>query len=147
MRMNHIKFAGILFFSFLHFFAQSQTADIVKIEFNSLTRGYHKQIILSADTLKVVENNDRMDEKNKVYCRKLTSREWDKLINSLKDISLTEVSELKSPTTNRTFDGARHSSLIITTKNDQTWGHAFDDENPHKKLELLMKTILETAKK
>jgi hypothetical protein len=145
--MERIKFTGILFFLFLHFFAQSQDSEIVKIEFNSLTRGYHERVMLTADTVKVIKKNERSGGEEKIQCRAISPGEWNKLVNSLKGISLTEISEFKSPTMNRAFDGARHSSLIITMKNAQTAGHAFDDENPHKKLELLMKIIREIADK
>jgi hypothetical protein len=48
---------------------------------------------------------------------------------------------LPSPTNKRAFDGAKHSSIIITLANRETYQHTFDDENPNEKLVPLMKCI------
>lgn len=126
--------------------SRSQVHDsIVRIEFNSLARGFHEQVVITPDSVSVLKKGSKTEEKDKSYTRVLDKEEWEKLINSLNDVLLSDIPELKSPTRNRTFDGATHSSIVITVKNDQSWGHAFDDENPHKKLQLLMNTIREIA--
>jgi hypothetical protein len=118
---------------------QQKGAIITKVEFTSLTRGYQKQVFLTADSL--VEVIDGRQDDTKVTKRKLPAGEWDVLIKSIGTVPLTEVQELPSPTSRRAFDGARHSTLTLTTKEGKSYSHTFDDENPHKKLQPLMDAI------
>lgn len=121
---------------------------ISRIEYSSLSRGgYHEQIMITPDSIRITKKEDRTEEGEKAYTRKLNAQEWTLLQQSLSHISMAEISELKSPTMKRSFDGARHSSIVVTASNGTSAQHAFDDENPHQKLTMLMKHIRTTAKK
>jgi len=126
----------------------SQTHDdIRRIEFNSGTRTYREQIILTADSVVCIQEDFQVDKKPRLTARKATEREWSGLIASLQDVRMTEIETLESPTMKRTFDGASHGSIIITTKDNSTFTHGFDDEDPHKKLKPLMSQIRKFRKK
>jgi hypothetical protein len=73
--------------------------------------------------------------------RKLAAAEWEELIKGIARISLAEIPELQSPTSRRSFDGARHSTIEIYTREGKSYTHSFDDENPNEKLEPLMEII------
>lgn len=132
-----------LFFS-IALYAQT-LSDITEIDYNSLARGYHEQIIFTPDSVKVVKKSHREAEKDTTYSRKLLKGEWEELIHTLNDVKLKEISELQSPTRHRAFDGARHSTIQISTSGGHSFAHSFDDENPHKKLQLLMNSIKKIA--
>lgn len=112
---------------------------ITKIEFTTLTRGYQKQVFFSADSL--IKIIDGRQNEHKVVKRKMDSEKWQELVKAASAVSLVEIPQLQSPTFRRSFDGARHSSIVITTRDGKTYTHGFDDEHPHKKLQPLMDLI------
>jgi hypothetical protein len=145
-----IKLKVITLFCFLATCCAStrgqSTSTISKIEFTSLTRGYQKHAILSADSLILVTEGREQD---KTLKRKLSKVEWNTLISSLKKVKLSEIPKLKSPSMKRAFDGAMHSTLTIITKDQKNITHGFDDEDANEKLRPLMiavKKIIESNK-
>jgi hypothetical protein len=118
---------------------QQKETIITKVEFTSLTRGYQKQVFLTADSL--VEIIDGRQDDNKVVKRKLPVGEWEVLLKSVRNIPLTEIQQLPSPTSRRAFDGAKHSTITLATRDGKSYSHTFDDENPHEKLQPLMDAI------
>ncbi|MBI1767388.1 MAG: hypothetical protein HY015_04475 [Bacteroidetes bacterium] len=114
-----------------------KTADIVRIEFSSLTRGYQELVVITADSLKATTPTQHKAIKNK---------DWTGVIKSLYGVHLNDIEGLKSPTMKRAYDGARHSTITIITKSGK-YSHSFDDEDPHEKLKPLMKVIHDTKKR
>ena len=114
---------------------------ITRIEFNSGRRGYREQIILTPDSIVSVQENFQTDKTPRVHSQKTTAREWSRLLDCLRNVRLTEIETLESPTMKRAYDGASHGSLIITVKDGTTYTHGFDDEDPHSKLKPLMEEI------
>ena len=117
------------------------TSDIVKIEFNSGTRGSHEQIILTKDSVVSLQENSQTDKVPQPVARTASAKEWSSLLDCLSQVRLTEIETLESPTMKRAYDGASHSSIIITTSDGSTFTHGFDDEVPHQKLKPLMMEI------
>jgi hypothetical protein len=127
--------------------AYAQTIDeINRVEFNSGTRTYREQLIVTKDSLSVVKEDFRTDERPQIIRRATTQQEWDSILKSLGNLRLSEIETLQSPTMKRTFDAAAHGSIIITTDGDRSFTHGFDDENPHKKLRPLMEQIRKLRK-
>jgi len=73
--------------------------------------------------------------------KKLTATEWKNLCHSFGDVFIAGIPYLESPTMNRSFDGARTSTITISLKDGKTYGHSFDNENPNPKLQKLMDAI------
>jgi hypothetical protein len=120
--------------------------DVVKIEFSSLSRGYSKQISITKDSL-IESSNVNRSADIKTVKREISSKEWEKLTQSINDFSIAEIGDLKSPTMKRTFDGARHSTITLTTSKGEIATHSFDDEQPHEKLQKLMNEISKMSSK
>jgi hypothetical protein len=116
--------------------------EISRIEFNSGSRTFRQQVIITPDSLVSVEENFRTDAKPVIERRKITSSEWQSLMSSLNGIKPQSISDLKSPGDKRTYDAASHGSLVLTTVSGQSFTHGFDDTEPHKSLQGLMKRIL-----
>jgi hypothetical protein len=140
--MNKLSFFLTVVISFLTLavFGQSKS-EIVRIEFNSGTRGHTEQIILTKDSIISVEENFQKDKASPGVARKASAKEWSRVLDCLSGVRLTEIETLESPTMKRAYDGASHSSFIITTSDGSTFTHGFDDENPHQKLKPLMMEI------
>ena len=114
--------------------------EITSIEFITATRGYQKQITMNSKTLTVKLEDHRQQGKAPVI-REMKKQDWDNLLQSLKDVPLAEIPLLKSPTMQRASDGARSSSIAITTNEGVIWSHEFDNERPHEKLQPLISVI------
>jgi hypothetical protein len=123
----------------------AQAQEVTRVEFNSGTRMYREQLIVTADSVIVVQENFQNDEKPRVVRRAIKGKEWNDIRDALKNIPLREVPSLQAPTNKRTYDAAAHGSLIISTRNNRTVTHAFDNEDPHETLQPLMKTIRRIA--
>jgi hypothetical protein len=86
-------------------------------------------------------DNARSSDSLKRVSEKLDKTKWAKLNTEIQSLSLPEVPLFKSPTMKRAYDGALHGILTITTMDGKIYSHGFDDENPHPKLQPLMKCI------
>lgn len=115
--------------------------DVVRVEFNSGTRAYREQLIVTKDSLSVIKEDFRQDQRPQIVRRSTDAGEWTSIIESIGGVRLSEIETLQSPTMKRTFDGAAHGSIIITTADGRSFTHGFDDENPHKKFRALMNQI------
>lgn len=115
---------------------------VSRIEFNSGTRTFRQQIILTRDSVVTIEENFRTDLKPQISRRSMNAKEWNSLLESLKGISLEDIDDLKSPTDKRTYDAAAHGSLILTDPAGKSFSHGFDDDNAHQRLQPLVKKIL-----
>lgn len=113
---------------------------IMRIEFSSLTRGYQEHITFTSDSMKY--SRVQAGHPKVAKARALKKSEWEDLLKVVQKIDLKEMSELKSPTMKRSFDGAKHSTISVITDSNQTFSHLFDDENPHEKLKGLMSAIV-----
>lgn len=115
----------------------------MKIEFTSMTRGFSKQIVATKDSLiATTSGRGAASQDRKV---KMRSQDWDKVIAAMDGVMLSEIPDLKSPTEKRIFDGARHSTITITTT-ATTVSHSFDDEQPNEKLQKLLKELIKLEK-
>jgi hypothetical protein len=120
--------------------AQHQHSQILKIVFSSSSRGYQEEITITQDSLQTFRN----DRKNSSLIndkKKIEKGVWQSLVKSIKDVSVTQIPELKSPSMNRASDGALHSTIKIISKDGKSYEHSFDNEDPAKPLMPLMKKI------
>jgi len=116
--------------------------SIQKVEFSTLSRGGHyEQIVITKDTLRFQKEKRRSREEKQTFSRIIEEVEWKELIQNTEHLNLHEIPTLKSPTMKRSYDGARHSEIIITTYENQQYIHRFDDENPHELLKPLLQSI------
>lgn len=115
-------------------------SEVAKIEFTSLTRGYQKQVFIDKDSLTILV--DGRQEDNKVVKRKITPDVWQSLVDELKNVKVREMDAYKSPSNRRAFDGAKHSTIKVTSSDGVEASHTFDDLDPHADLKQLLKLIL-----
>ncbi len=116
----------------------STTADsrtmIQKIELTEKTRGTHRLIIFTENSLTIILNGNKTT-------LPLSSSNWKYIFQDAEPIALEKISSYKSPTTKRYSDAALTSKIIITV-NDKTYNSAdFDSGKPPKELEALYTTL------
>ncbi len=123
---------------------QEQNA-VSQIEVNKVSRGYQEHVRITRDSLVIYIENNIAGNKPVKQSRKIEPEEWTRLINALGKQNLKEIPALPSPTMERAHDAALHSTLTITTEDNNSYAHGYDDESPHKILQPLLQTIREIA--
>jgi hypothetical protein len=119
---------------------QTKPDEVQRIEFTSTTRGYQERLVIDADSIVLVYAG-QVDRKEKRTAKANNKQAWKNIIQTIDNIDWSAFDTLPSPTNKRAFDGAKHSSIIITTRTEGSHNHTFDDENPNSKLLNLMKCI------
>jgi hypothetical protein len=120
--------------------------EISRIEYTSDTRGFHRQLILTPDSLTSVTEDFRASENPVIVRRAISRDEWTSLLSALGGIKPEEIQQLKSPGDKRAYDAAPQGSITITTKDSNSFSHGFDDPDPNEKLKPLIKQLLKLVK-
>lgn len=137
MTLNKSILLILLSLSYLKLLGQDN--HITKIEFQSVSRVYYENMIITADSLVVTKKVNRATQKTTTKSA-WSGKEWRLLLKDLKTVDLAGLPKLASPTQKRTYDGAKHSRLTIHD-GATTYEHHFDDENPHPVLLPVMNCI------
>lgn len=119
-------------------------SDIKSIEFRTGSRGYNRQIYFTRDSVKLVINSMRDEDRSRNTTTALKADEWNKLISSLDGVNVQELGKLKSPTMKRAVDAADGSTLSVTTTKESS--HSFDNLDPDPHLKKLLEVVLEIEK-
>lgn len=140
-----MKICLISLFTLLSIHLRAQPEDVLSIEFQSLSRNYFEKVLITSDSLVKRINKNRGSEEE-TETRIISKKEWKSLIKDLENMDFGQIQKLESPTKKRTYDGARHSTIKITTT-QAIYEHLFDDENPNRALDHLMKCIIQIRDK
>jgi hypothetical protein len=106
--------------------------------YETMTRGSRANYTLTQEDIKVVRN---MGGETKAS-EKMKPKDWDNLIEKMKEIDVPNISKLKPPSDKRTFDGAAHAVLTIKKGDEVYRSNSFDHGNPPSELKSLVKAIL-----
>jgi hypothetical protein len=134
-------YASLLFLSACALSQQSQPS-IMRVQFESSTRGSH--------TLLVIEENSIQKTFNGTLSQAtITPKEWSVLIGTLAHTSLTDIPSFPSKANRHQSDGAMQSTLSIQVQHQAEWiqSQAFDDAKSPAELANLMKEIQRLEKK
>jgi hypothetical protein len=123
-----------------HACAQKQD-DITAITLTKQTRGYVEEVVISRDSVHAMVENHRVPDQSKHLKSSIDQDDWARVVMTLKDVNLTDVDGLQSPTMDRARDAAMQSTIVISFKGGKSVSHSFDDENPHRDLKPLLEAI------
>lgn len=118
--------------------------DIVSYEYHSTTMMGKTKVIITQDSV-ITTFNGRGEPTR--TARVTQSSEWTSLAASLKDVDLSKISTLESPTNKRATDAAPYGTIIVTTKDSTYTSASFDGKNPHDMLKPLMEEIVKVWEK
>jgi hypothetical protein len=113
--------------------------DIVSYEYHSTTMMGKTKVIITQDSV-ITTFNGRGEPTRSA--RATQSSEWTSLAASLKDVDLSKISTLESPTNKRATDAAPYGTIFVTTKDSTYTSASFDGKNPHEMLMPLMQEII-----
>ncbi|AUC16363.1 hypothetical protein BTO06_14925 [Tenacibaculum sp. SZ-18] len=137
--MKYFKLIVILFTSLNGVSQKSNISSdsIQEIVFNAQTRGKLENITISDKAIFY-----KTYETSKTFG--IDSDQKKQLTDLIKKIDLQNISNIKAPSNKRAFDGALQATLSIKTESNNYVSSQFDDDNPPKKLKVLielMKTL------
>ncbi|WP_378180048.1 hypothetical protein [Aquimarina sp. SS2-1] len=112
--------------------------NILLVEYDAISRGYFFAVKITNDSITKFKDRSKQESVSKPCSKK----GWSEIISSLKKLELEKISDLKAPSDKRTFDGAAHAQLKITTTKETYTSTSFDDGNPPQELKPLVNTIL-----
>ncbi len=121
--------------------AQNNTSNqnsINVIEYEAVSRGYFLAITIDKDSITKFKDRNRKESAS-VSC---SLKDWNTIIADMKKIEFEKITDLKAPSDKRTFDGAAHAQLKITTSTQIYTSNSFDHGNPPQELKSLVDTIL-----
>ena len=136
-----MKFILVLIFPMLMAETCSQNKDQdkdISFTYEMITRGSRANYTLNKEDIKVVKN---MGTETKAS-EKMTSKDWENLIEKMKEVDVPNIHKLKPPSDKRTFDGAAHAILTIKVGDEVYKSNSFDHGNPPSALKPLVKAIL-----
>ena len=108
-----------------------------KIEYEALSRGFYNKFIFQNSAITIITQRDSKGESVK-----LSKKDISDIMLLVKGIKLETMSTLKAPTDARTYDGAAHGNITITTNGKVYVGPGFDAGTPPKELVKIVDKIL-----
>jgi hypothetical protein len=136
-----MKFILILLLPILMVETCSQNNDQdqdITITYETITRGSRALYTMTKEEIKLLKN---MGAETKAS-EKMTSKDWDNLMEKMEEIDVPNINKLKPPSDKRTFDGAAHAVLSIKMGDEVYTSNSFDHGNPPSALKPLVKAIL-----
>ena len=120
------------------------TPKITSYEYLTGTRGYNLSIKVTKETTTITERKgtNLPHEKNTITNPEL----WKSLQNGSKEIELSKISELESPTNRRLIDAAMFSRVVFTTLDSTFKSSSFDHGQPPAMLKAVVDSLANLKK-
>ncbi|WP_353779157.1 hypothetical protein [Winogradskyella sp. 3972H.M.0a.05] len=108
------------------------------ITYEASTRGYFHKVWVTKDTIRTT--TDRYMKSIEGY--PCPEKDWEELMEAMKDIKLTSLSELEPPSKAFQYDGAAMASLKVQDGDVIYATPIFDNGNPPKSIAAVVKKVL-----
>jgi hypothetical protein len=112
-----------------------------QIEYTAVSRGVFIKIV--AQNKSVLVSNDRNAP---AITHKIDDAKWNQIVSAFSAINLESIPSLKAPSEKRFYDGAAIGNLTIIQNQKTYQTKGFDHGFPPKKIEKLVKLLLDFAK-
>ncbi|GGB77009.1 hypothetical protein GCM10007424_16280 [Flavobacterium suaedae] len=119
---------------------KKQSADVA-LEYEAVTRGTYKKVIVKQDTVITLNENNV----NKAITTVLPKKDWNSILKMLSKIDYKKLNTIAPPSTKHQVDAALAAGLKVITKDRTYHSHTFDHGNPPEALQPLVEKILEVS--
>ena len=120
--------------------ALKKESEYIAFEYEAMTRGAYKKVIVKQDTVITITGRDAMP-----ITTGLKKGDWNELLAELAKVDLDKISELKPPSTRSHVDAALAANLKVIRKNKTYQSNGFDHGNPPAEIKELVEEILEVS--
>ncbi|WP_159801494.1 hypothetical protein [Flavobacterium sp. MK4S-17] len=127
--------------------ALKKQGDKIFFEYEALTRGAYKKVIVKHDTI-ITINEKALDKErviDKFVNKKPKKRNWNKILAELEKVNLNKLSTLKPPSTRSHHDGALIANLKVIKQDTTYQSSSFDHGNPPMEIKGLVNRIIEVS--
>lgn len=114
----------------------------IAFNYSAMSRGRFLNINVNDSMISISKDRD-----SKPVSKGITKDTWNQLNSLLETINLDSISNLKSPTEARFYDGASIGTLKISKNSKVYESSSFDHGTPAREIEALVKEILSLAEK
>ncbi|MEO8234411.1 MAG: hypothetical protein ABI549_03260 [Flavobacterium sp.] len=115
-----------------------------KVEYEATSRGFFSKIIFENNQITIASDRNNPE---KVTVVMLTKEDVSEISNLIKAVNLDELPNLKAPSEARTYDGAPHANLTITSNGTVYTGAGFDAGNPPSDIAKLVSKLVSYSEK
>jgi hypothetical protein len=123
---------------------QNKVQTGTKVEYEATTRGFFCKIVFQNNQIMVSDDRNNPDKGSLVI---LTKEEASEISNLVKAVNIDELPNLKAPSEARTYDGAAHANLTITSNGTVYTGAGFDAGNPPSAIAKLVSKLVSYSEK
>lgn len=118
--------------------ALKKESDKISFEYEAITRGSYKKVIVKQDTVITIKDRDLKD----VVTAGLKNGEWNSLLKSLEGVNLEGLNEIKAPSVKHQVDAAPIANLKVI-RGDKTYqSKSFDHGNPPQEIKDVVNKII-----
>ncbi|MEE1897230.1 MULTISPECIES: hypothetical protein [Flavobacterium] len=118
--------------------ALKKESDKISFEYEAITRGSYKKVIVKQDTVITIKDRDLKD----VVTAGLKNGEWNSLLKSLEGVNLEGLNEIKAPSVKHQVDAAPIANLKVI-RGDKTYqSKSFDHGNPPQEIKDVVDKIM-----
>jgi hypothetical protein len=123
---------------------ENKVQEGTKVEYEATARGFFCKIVFQNNQIMVSDDRNNPDKGSLVM---LTKEEVSEISNLVKAVNLDELPNLKAPSEARTYDGAAHANLTITSNGTVYTGAGFDAGNPPSTIAKLVSKLVSYSEK
>lgn len=113
-------------------------------EYDASSRGIYRKIVLDNKELRVTNKRGDLEKPTVIQ---LSDQEWKTILADFKKLDLKTLSELKSPTEKRFYDGAAMANFTIQAEGETYTVPTFDHGFPPAAIEKIVNKLNELADK
>ena len=124
--------------------AENKVQTGTKVEYEATSRGFFSKIIFENNQITIASDRNNPEKGTVVM---LTKEDVSEISNLIKAVNLDELPNLKAPSEARTYDGAAHANLTITSNGTVYTGAGFDAGNPPSSIAKLVSKLVSYSEK
>ena len=124
--------------------AENKVQTGTKVEYEATSRGFFSKIIFENNQITIASDRNNPEKGTVVM---LTKEDVSEISNLIKAVNLDELPNLKAPSEARTYDGAAHANLTITSNGTVYTGAGFDAGNPPSAIAKLVSKLVSYSEK
>lgn len=121
--------------------ALQKNADLVSFEYEAMTRGNFKKVIVTQDSIITIKDRDMRD----VVKNTISKTDWQSMVKALDNVNLEGIETLEPPSKKHQYDGALAAYLLVTKKETSYRSSTFDHGAPPAALKPLVDKIIEVS--
>lgn len=116
----------------------AKNADLQSFEYEAMTRGAFKKVIVTQDTIITIKDRDMKD----VVKTPISKADWESLVKALDKVELESLETMDPPSKKHQFDGALAAYLAVIKSEKSYRSSTFDHGNPPVAIQPLVDKIL-----